>query len=118
MPKRERYLWVCQNERAPNHPKGSCARSGSAELLDELKKGVALRGLKNRVRVCGSTCLDLCWTGPSIAVMPDHVFYGLVRAEDVPEILDSLERGTVVERLVVPPEKFESPPIEKPKKDH
>jgi (2Fe-2S) ferredoxin len=55
------------------------------------------------------SCLDLCWMGPAIAVMPDNVFYGNVRVEDVDEILDSLENGTVVERLVVPPELFDDP---------
>ena len=109
MPKRERYLWVCTNERAPNHPTGSCAAEGSRELLDALKKGSAERGLKKRVRVCGSTCLDLCWAGPAIAVMPDGVFYGRVKPSDVPEILASLEAGITVERLVLPDRDFDSP---------
>ncbi len=110
MPKRERYLWVCTNERPAGHPSGSCAEKGSRELLEALKKTAYERGLKARVRVCGSTCLDLCWAGPSIGVMPDHVFYGGVRLEDVPEIIDSLEKGTLVDRLVLPPEKFDQPP--------
>lgn len=113
MPKRARYLWVCTNERPVGHPSGSCAVGGSRELLDALKQGAAERGLKARARVCGSTCLDLCWAGPAVAVMPDHVFYGGVKLEDVPDILDSLEHGTVVERLVLPPEKFDQPPKKK-----
>ncbi len=47
--------------------------------------------------------------GPAIAVMPDNVFYGNVKLEDVDEILDSLEKGTIVERLVVPDELFDDP---------
>lgn len=109
MPKRERYLWVCTNERAPNHPTGSCARSGSRELLDALKKATAERGLKNKVRVCGSTCLDLCWQGPAMALMPDGEFYGKVGLPDIPEIVDSLERGGRVERLVLGDECFDPP---------
>lgn len=115
MPKRERYLWVCTNERPAGHPSGSCAAGGSRELLDLLKVGVAERGLRSRVRVCGSTCLDLCSAGPAVALMPDHVFYGGVTVDDVPEVLDSLESGAVVERLVLPAEKFDQP---SKKKEH
>ncbi len=109
MPKRERYLWVCQNERPPGHPKGCCMERGAGPILDRLKSGLAERGLHRRFRVMSSGCLDLCWVGPAIAVMPDGVFYGRVRLEDVPEILDSLERGTVVTRLVVPDEELVPP---------
>ena len=107
MPQRERYLWICINERPPENPKGSCAAKGSKELQEALKKGIATRGLRLKVRACESSCLDLCWVGPSIAVMPDQVFYGRVKHEDVGEILDSLEQGTVVERLRLSPEDFD-----------
>ncbi len=109
MPKRERYLWVCQNERAPDNPKGSCARKNSKAIRDRLKVGTVKRGLRKQIRVMEGSCMDLCWVGPTIAVMPDNVFYGNVKVEDVDEILDSLENGTIVERLVVPDELFDDP---------
>jgi (2Fe-2S) ferredoxin len=109
MPKRERYLWVCQNERKPDDPRGSCAAKGSGEIYDALKVGLVKRGIRKRFRVCESSCLDLCWTGVSIAVEPDNLFYGHVKLDDVPEILDALERGSIVDRLVVPDELFDDP---------
>ncbi len=109
MPKRKRYLWVCTNERAPNHPTGSCARSGSRELLELLKKEIALAGLKQEVRACGSTCLDVCWHGNVVALMPDHVFYGHVTEADVAELVQSLKDGTVVQRLRLPDAEFDPP---------
>jgi (2Fe-2S) ferredoxin len=51
--------------------------------------------------------------GPAIAVMPDHAFYGRVKLEDVDEILDALERGTLVDRLVVPDAMFDDPGVPK-----
>lgn len=109
MPKRDRYLWVCTNERPPDHPKGCCAVSGSRELLEALKTAAVKRGLRERVRVCSSGCMDLCWTGPAVAVMPDHVFYGNVQIRDADEIVDALVRGGIVDRLVVPDELFDVP---------
>ena len=113
MPKRERYLWVCTNERVEGHPKGSCARSGAREVLDELKRLTAERGLKKRVRVCGSTCLDLCHAGVSIAVEPDQVFYGRVQLRDVPEIVEALVHGKTVARLELAPDEFDEPAKER-----
>ncbi len=109
MPKRARYLWVCTNERVEGHPKGSCAQKGSRELVDALKRATAERGLKSEVRVCSSSCLDLCWAGISIAVEPDQVFYGRVQASDVDEIADALVRGETVRRLELQPAEFDDP---------
>lgn len=109
MPKREQYLFVCQNERAADNPKGCCKAADSKAIRDQLKVGMVKRGLHRKVRILESSCLDLCWMAPAIAVMPGGVFYGKVKLEDVPEILDSLESGTVVDRLVVPQELFDDP---------
>lgn len=109
MPKRRHYLWVCENERPAGHPKGCCVAGGSREIREALKKGLAQRRMQNEVRVCTSSCLDLCWAGPAIAVMPEHVFYGHVTLQDVPDILDALQRDSTVERLVLPDAEFDSP---------
>ena len=114
MPKRERMLWVCQNERAADHPKGSCGAQGAKAIRNQLKAGLVRRGLHRRFRVCESSCLDLCWVGPTIALMPDNVFYGPVTENDVSVILDSLESDTVVERLKVPPDRFDDPNVSAP----
>ncbi len=109
MPQRERYLWVCQNERPADHPKGSCAGLGSERVLKLLKAGVVKRGLRHRVRVCGSSCLDVCWKGVAVAVMPDQVFYGGVHVADVDAILDGLEEGSCIERLMLDGTDFDDP---------
>ena len=109
MPKRERYLFVCTNERPENHPMGSCARRGSRELLASLKQAVSTAGLKDQVRVCGATCLDVCWDGPAIAMTPDQAFLGHVSEADVAEIVQALARGERVERLELPEDRFDNP---------
>ena len=108
MPQRKRYLFVCVNRRPDGSPKGSCAAAGSVDLAAALKDEVGRRGLhRTEVRACTSSCLDLCWAGPAIAVEPDGYFYGHVTVGDVPAIVDALEAGARVERLVLAPQDFD-----------
>ena len=108
MPRRKRYLFVCVNERPHGTPKGSCATRGAVALHAALKQEIAARKLATtEVRACTSSCHDLCWAGPSIAISPDDIFYGRVTLADVPEIVDALAQGRVVERLVLPERDFD-----------
>jgi (2Fe-2S) ferredoxin len=110
MPHRKRYLFVCVNRRPDGVPKGSCAVRGAEELSVLLKQGLKQAGLaEHEVRSCTSSCLDVCWAGPAIAVLPDGYFYGRVQAADVPELIDALGRGERVERLVLSEEDFLEP---------
>ncbi|MGE0328084.1 MAG: ferredoxin, partial [Polyangiaceae bacterium] len=96
--------------------RGSCAFSGSEEIHARLKELLKKRGLaKAEVRPCSSCCLDVCWAGPVIAVEPDNYFYGRVKLEDVEEIVDALERGERVERLVLGEDDFIDPALLKRK---
>jgi (2Fe-2S) ferredoxin len=105
MPQRQRYLFVCINERAEDHPKGSCIARGSEEVHRVLKEQLNARGLaKTEARACRSSCLDQCSSGVCILVEPDHFFYGRVTVADVPAIVEGIVTGERVERLVLAPE--------------
>jgi (2Fe-2S) ferredoxin len=105
MPQRQRYLFVCLNQRPNDHPKGSCTARGSEQVRLALKEQLAGRGLaKLEARVCASSCLDQCSSGVCIVVEPDHFFYGRVAVADVPEIVEGIARGRRVERLVLSPD--------------
>ena len=87
MAQRKRMLFVCVNRRPDGTPKGSCAARGAVEVHEKLKALLKTRGLAaTEVRACTSSCLDTCWVGPSIAVEPDHYFYGRVQLSDIEEI--------------------------------
>jgi (2Fe-2S) ferredoxin len=110
MAKRKTYLFVCVNRRPDGTPKGSCAARGSVELHAQLKAQLKARGLAQiEARPCSCSCLDVCWAGPVIAVEPGDYFYGRVQMRDVDEIVDSIEAGTRVERLVLGPNDFLEP---------
>ena len=103
MPKPERQLLVCTNTRPPGNPRGSCGEKASEQLLGALKDLLRARGLRDRVMVNRTGCLKHCSHGITIAVQPDNVWYGGVRAEDLEEICSAhLEGGQPVERLLMP----------------
>lgn len=111
VPQRKRYLFVCVNRRPDGTPKGSCAARGSVELHAALKTELQTRGLaRTEVRACTSSCLDVCWAGPTVAVEPDGYFYGHVTLADVPRIVDAFANGTRVEELVLTSNEFDEPP--------
>ena len=104
MPKFEKHIFICVNQREPGHPRGCCDPTGQGELQRLFKIKLAQRGLK-LVRANKSGCLDQCELGPTVAVYPEGVFYGGVHPEDVDEIIEShILHGQPVERLRIPEE--------------
>ena len=102
-PPYERHIFVCTNRRPDGHPKGCCALKGSEEIHGLFKAELARRGLKGQVRANSAGCLDACEYGVSVVVYPEGVWYGGVRPEDVPEIIEQhLVGGRPVERLRMP----------------
>ena len=64
---------------------------------------MARRGWPSDLKVTPTGCLTPCQCGPNVAVYPEGTWYAGVGAGDVPEIVTAhLERGRVVERLLLP----------------
>lgn len=107
MPRFDHHVFACQNERAADDPKGSCARRGSAALHQHMKERCHALGLKGRVRVNTAGCLDACAYGPTFVVYgaqdpPDGVWYTLRTIADVDLVIDQhLVGGTIVEHLLI-----------------
>jgi (2Fe-2S) ferredoxin len=104
LPKFERHIFSCTNQRPDRSPRGCCDPSGGAELHRQFKAKLSERGIRNtRVRANKSGCLDQCEMGPTVVVYPEAVWYGHVTAEDVDEIIHShIIGGKPVERLILP----------------
>jgi len=100
MPKYTHHIFVCENVRPSDDPRGCCAAKGSVEIREALKAETKKHGLKGVVRVNKAGCLDQCSQGPAIVVYPEGVWYGHVTIDDVTEIVDShILKGEPVERL-------------------
>ncbi|MEJ2141954.1 MAG: (2Fe-2S) ferredoxin domain-containing protein [Gammaproteobacteria bacterium] len=105
MPKPEKHVFICVQQRPPGHPRGSCAEKGCGEIYEEFMNELQVRNCFDKVAITNTGCLGPCMTGPSVLVYPEGVMYGITNKEDVKEVFDSHLLGdTVVDRLKVPEE--------------
>jgi (2Fe-2S) ferredoxin len=103
VPKFQRHVFVCINERAADHPKGCCKARGGVEVRDALKAELTKRGLSKQIRANNAGCLDQCEHGVAVVVYPEQVWYGGVTVDDVTEIVEKhLVGGEPVTRLLMP----------------
>ena len=100
MPKFQRHVFICTNERDPSDDRGCCSARGSKEVVEAFKKQLHEAGLKRIVRPNKAGCLDQCAQGVTVVVYPEQVWYGGVKVEDVGSIVEEhLVGGVPVDRL-------------------
>jgi (2Fe-2S) ferredoxin len=101
-------VFVCTNVRDAKDERGSCSARGSEKILERMKELVGTRGLKGKVRVTKSGCLDFCARGCTVAVFsenPEHreTWYTRVTPADADELFETHVVGDKrLTRLVEP----------------
>jgi len=102
MPRFQKHLFICNNKRTVDDPRGSCSLRGSDDLLDYAKERIHKLGLKEKVRVNKAGCLDACAHGPTMVIYPDDVWYSPKTKGDIEEIITShVQNNHITERLVI-----------------
>ena len=105
MPRPEKHVFVCTQNRPQGHPRGSCGASGSADVMNEFINEIQARNLFEKIGLTNTGCMGPCMMGPSVLVYPEGVMYGPVTKEDVKTIIEQhLLGGTAVASLQVPAE--------------
>jgi (2Fe-2S) ferredoxin len=101
----QHHVFVCNGS--------SCSKVGSAEVKEAFDRELRARNMlqgreKKGKNPMGSVVLTdcasvgFCAIGTAVLVYPDGVWYGQVRASDVPEIVEEhLINGRVVERIAL-----------------
>ena len=103
MPAFTSHIFICCNQREAGHRRGSCDPTGTELLRDAFKVEVAKRKLGPLVRANKAGCLEQCELGPTVVIYPQGIFYGHVRVEDVPRILDeTVIGGRILQDLLIP----------------
>ena len=88
----KRMVFVCTNTREGGRVACANPGRGGDELCRRLKDGVKARGLKGKVRVARSGCLDLCEQGPNLILYPDGTRLCGATPDDAPAILERLAK--------------------------
>ncbi len=84
----QRIIFVCTNSRESGEK--SCSNFGEGERLrEELKRRVKEAGLKGKVRVSSSKCMDLCSKGPNVMIFPDNVWLSAVSEADLDRVMEA-----------------------------
>ena len=83
-------VFVCTHVRDDGRVACGNPGRGGLELCESLKLAVKTAGLKGKVRVARSGCLDLCEQGPNAFFYPGGEWLSGVSAADVPGILKKL----------------------------
>ena len=88
MPKPEKHVFVCTQQRPNSHPRSSCAEKDSSTVLDEFFWQLQQRELFTKIQVTATGCMGPCSEGTTGLVYPEGVMYGQVKKEDVNAIFD------------------------------
>jgi (2Fe-2S) ferredoxin len=105
MPRPEKHVFICTQNRPQGHPRGSCGAKGCADVMNEFMNEIQARNLFEKIALTNTGCMGPCMFGTSVLVYPEGVMYGNVTKEDVKTIIDEhLLGGKPVEALKVPTE--------------
>lgn len=103
MPAFTHHIFICGNQRSPDHPRGCCDSSGGEALRSKFKTAIKERGLGPLVRANKAGCLEQCELGPAVVIYPQGIWYGNVTLQDVDRIIDeTVIGGNVIEELLIP----------------
>ena len=105
MPARRIELMLCTGT--------GCVAGGALHIRQALEGELARHGLPDEVSVVPTGCNGFCGQGPLLVVLPDQIFYGSLKADDIPFLVqEHFLKGRPVPRLMfMPPEKKERIPL-------
>jgi len=78
-----------------------CMKKGSSTVAGRLRIELKRRGLDHRIMCNTCDSIELCDMGPNMVVYPDGIIYRNVQVSDLREIIQHLEGGPPVERLMI-----------------
>jgi NADH:ubiquinone oxidoreductase subunit F (NADH-binding)/(2Fe-2S) ferredoxin/NAD-dependent dihydropyrimidine dehydrogenase PreA subunit len=77
-----------------------CVAAKGFELKDELTGALKEAGMDKDHVVIGTGCNGFCAVGPIVVVQPHGTFYQKVKAADIPELVEHIAAGTIMESLL------------------
>lgn len=78
-----------------------CSKLGAMDVAGRLRLAVIRQGLDAEILVNNCGTIDLCDIGPNVVIYPDNIIYRGVTVKDIPEVVEFLKGGPVIERLLL-----------------
>jgi len=77
-----------------------CVSAGGFRIEEKLNRALKEKGLEKDYLVVATGCNGFCAMGPIVLLQPEGTFYQKIKESDVEEIVEALEEGKPVERLL------------------
>ncbi len=107
--KYEKHVFVCTHKRSPESDRPDCGSCGGDELRGRLVKKINQYGLKGKIRINKSGCLDVCEKGPALVIYPKGYWYLNVNNSQLDQIVEeSILNDSCVEEWVATKKDFEA----------
>ncbi len=105
MPRPDKHVFICTQNRPQGHPRGSCTNKGCADIMTEFMNEIQSRNLFEKIGLTNTGCMGPCMVGPSVLVYPEGIMYGNLQKSDVKTIIEQHLLGDEpVTDLMVPAE--------------
>ena len=89
----KRHVLVCTSQH--------CQQKGAMDVVGLLRLQIVRQKLDAEILINNCGTIGLCDIGPNLVIYPDNIIYRGVTKRDLPEIIEHLKGGPVVERLVL-----------------
>jgi NADP-reducing hydrogenase subunit HndC len=78
-----------------------CVAGGAFKIKDALELEIRKRGLKDQVSVVPTGCNGFCGQGPLLVVMPEGIFYGNLKPDEIPLLVEEhFVKGNPVKKFM------------------
>ena len=101
MEKPKYHIFVCASTRLNGKVLGTCEKKSSHNLIQAFNEGIFENDMDKDVMITGTVCMGICDHGPVVMIYPEQTWYGNVTEDDVDDILEALESGGTVDRLLI-----------------
>ncbi len=79
-----------------------CESNKAKRILERLKNAIESKGMADNIHVTQTGCFGFCEKGPIVKILPENVYYVMVKPEDVDEIVEKhFVKGDILESMLM-----------------